>query len=87
MQKAQWLLIDAAPPGGQISAAPRPSTGCGPRAEFRRIPKLFLVWEGGMTMTESTEVKSSDAGNLQLETWPIARLVPSPRNARKHSKA
>ena len=40
-----------------------------------------------MTMTESTEVKSSDAGNLQLETWPIGRLVPSPRNARKHSKA
>ena len=37
-----------------------------------------------MTMTESTEVKSSDAGNLQLETWPIGRLVPSPRNARKH---
>ena len=39
-----------------------------------------------MTMTESTEVKSSDAGNLQLETWPIGRLVPSPRNARKHPK-
>ena len=40
-----------------------------------------------MTMTESTEVKGTDAGNLQLETWPIGRLVPSPRNARKHPKA
>ena len=38
-------------------------------------------------MTESTEVRGTDAGNLQLETWPIGRLVPSPRNARKHPKA
>ena len=39
-----------------------------------------------MTMTGNTEVKST-IDNLQLETWPIGRLVPSPRNARKHSKA
>ena len=38
-----------------------------------------------MRMTESTEVNGT--GNLQLEIWPIGRLVPSPRNARKHSKA
>src|SRR5215203_5656740 len=40
-----------------------------------------------MTMTECTEGKGTDASNLQLETWPIGRLVPSPRNARKHPKA
>ena len=48
-----------------------------------------------MTMTESTEPKSSDASNLQLETWPIGRLVPSAgpspswiaRRRRRHVRA
>ncbi len=35
-----------------------------------------------MTMTDCAE-----ADRLRLESWPIDRLIPSPRNARTHSKA
>lgn len=37
-------------------------------------------------MTE-TDANRSAVRNLQLETWPIDRPVPSPRNARKHPKS
>ena len=36
-----------------------------------------------MTSTDST----SSLGRMRLEIWPIARLIPSARNARTHSDA
>jgi DNA modification methylase len=41
-------------------------------------------------VTESRESNANHvdaAGSLRLESWPIGRLIPSPRNARTHSDA
>src|SRR4030088_3683481 len=35
----------------------------------------------------TTETDRAGASRLQLEWWPITRLIPSPRNARTHSDA
>src|SRR4030088_1983869 len=35
----------------------------------------------------TTETGRAVASRLQLEWWPIMRLIPSPRNARTHSDA
>ncbi len=40
-----------------------------------------------MSKGTQSERKSSEAGKLRLEYWPPDRLVPSPRNSRKHSDA
>src|SRR3954470_17580839 len=41
-----------------------------------------------MSMAESsTGGVTQQAGRLQLEHWPLERLIPSPRNARTHSDA
>jgi ParB/RepB/Spo0J family partition protein len=41
------------------------------------------------TETSMSKIESTDASSkpLRLETWPIERLIPSPRNARTHSEA
>jgi hypothetical protein len=38
-------------------------------------------------MTEMTERQMESCSQLQVELWPLARLIPSPRNARTHSEA
>ena len=38
-------------------------------------------------MIEKTEQPIESCSQLQVELWPLARLIPSPRNARTHSEA
>src|SRR5687768_16346032 len=67
----------------------RMSTGVWARAEFREIPEFFFPQGGGgsptMTTTEANPYFPR-GDKLRLERWPTSKLVPSPRNARTHSK-
>ena len=36
---------------------------------------------------DEQSVQQSESQKLRLEFWPVARLIPSPRNARTHSDA
>src|SRR3977135_1738647 len=42
---------------------------------------------GANKIMPMTETDRAVASRLQLEWWPITRLIPSPRNARTHSDA
>src|ERR1700716_972297 len=42
---------------------------------------------GANKIMPMTETDRAGASRLQLEWWPITRLIPSPRNARTHSDA
>jgi len=56
------------------------------RAHFREIQNFFLLERGGERGMKGDGAMSKH-DNLRLESWPLDRLIPSPRNARIHSPA